>query len=48
MHRGIFCETHVSNPNAFYVQQDRYPYSELWYRVSGPIWSPSCKFDHEK
>ena len=47
-HRGIFCETHVSNPNIFYVQQERPPYRKLWYWVWGHASDAKCKFHHEE
>ena len=43
-----YCKPHISNPEIFYVQQDRSPYRRLWYRVWGTHDSPKCKFDHEE
>ena len=45
---GDYCQTHTSDPNALYVQQNRSPYRKLWYRVSGSIFSPECRFSHEE
>ena len=44
--QGVICETDDSNPNAFYVQNDRQ--RRLWYRVSGHVWNPQCKFSGEE
>ena len=44
---GIFCETQVRDPNAYYVQQNR-PHRRLWFHVTGRISELSCKFSHEE
>ena len=43
---GVVCETHPSNPNRFYNQQNR-PYSKMWFESWGPVWGPKCKFTNE-
>ena len=44
---AVVCETHRSNPNPWYFQQNR-PYQELWYDSWGATWAPRCKFTHER
>ena len=45
--KAVLCKTHHSNPNPWYIQQER-PYQELWYKAWGTTGHPRCEFTHER
>lgn len=43
---AALCSTHGSNPNQWYLQQNR-PYRKIWWEAGGAVWSPYCNYWRE-